>query len=146
MKSLALLTLTTLLMVGCTQEPQTLSNGTHATSLLILEDEPTVTQTPPIAQQPRRRFIPKKVDDSNYNSDYAYPDNPTKKSKPTLAVASKTMQYGEKNSTQPAPTTMSKEACIEMIGEAKFAKYTQMLGSEGSAIKRCVMLKAMRQR
>ncbi|GEM_PF-875727 len=145
MKSLTLLTLTTLLMVGCTQEPQTLSKSRHATSPLILEDEPTVTPLH-VAQQPRRRFIPKKVDDSNYNSDYAYPDNPTQKPKPTLAVASKTMQYGEKNSTQPTPIAMSKEACIGMIGEAKFAKYTKMLGSEGSAIKRCVMLKAMRQR
>jgi hypothetical protein len=39
---------------------------------------------------------------------------------------------------------MSKESCIEMIGQEKFDKYTRMLGGEAGAIKRCTMLKAMK--
>jgi hypothetical protein len=38
---------------------------------------------------------------------------------------------------------MDKKECISMIGQEKFNKYTQMLGNEASAIRKCQMLKAM---
>ena len=40
---------------------------------------------------------------------------------------------------------MTKTECISMIGADKFTKYTQMFGSESASIKRCKMLKAMKQ-
>ena len=40
---------------------------------------------------------------------------------------------------------MTKNECIGMIGEEKFLKYTQMFGSESASLKRCKMLKAMKQ-
>jgi hypothetical protein len=67
-----------------------------------------------------------------------YPETPKKR-------------YKEPETTQPVETTpdatperMGKEECIGMIGQTKFDKYTQMLGSETAAIKRCVLLKSMK--
>jgi hypothetical protein len=39
---------------------------------------------------------------------------------------------------------MTKAECISMIGADKFAKYTQMFGSEAASLKRCKILKAMK--
>ncbi len=79
----------------------------------------------------------KKVEDKNYSDTYMYPEDNSSAKKDPIKV----------NPSTPAPTTttsMTKEECISMIGEEKFTKYTQMLGSEASSIKRCSMLKAMK--
>ncbi len=78
----------------------------------------------------------KKVEDKNYSDTYMYPEDNSSAKKDPVKV----------NPSTPTPTTssMTKEECISMIGEDKFTKYTQMLGSEASSIKRCSMLKAMK--
>jgi len=84
---------------------------------------------------PKKNIKLKKVEDKNYSSSYMYPG--TTKSAPKKVVQAPT--------TSAATTTMSKEECISIIGQDKFDKYTQMFGSEAASLKRCKMLKAMKQ-
>ena len=69
-----------------------------------------------------------------------YPEAKTKKAKPVAVT-----KVASTETTAPAASTssMGRGECISMIGQEKFDKYTQMLGDEASAIKRCKMLKAM---
>ena len=80
---------------------------------------------------PKKNIKLKKVEDNNYSSGYMYPGAKKKKKKP-VTVAS-------------TSSTMNKTECISMIGQDKFDKYTQMFGSEAASLKRCKMLKAMKQ-
>jgi hypothetical protein len=80
----------------------------------------------------------KKVEDNNFSSGYMYPQT---KAKPTPKPAVKLAQASATTSTS---SIMGKAECIAMIGQGKFDKYTQMFGSESASIKRCKMLKAMR--
>ncbi len=79
----------------------------------------------------------KEVQDDNFDPEYMYPQTPKKKYKEPVSQKSV--------DTTPVinASQMSKEECIGMIGEVKFDKYTQMLGGESGAIKRCVLLKSM---
>jgi len=83
---------------------------------------------------PKKNIKLKKVEDNNYSSGYMYPS--TTKKKP-LKVAQAT--------TTSTSTSMDRAQCITMIGQEKFDKYTQMFGSENASLKRCRMLKAMKQ-
>lgn len=52
--------------------------------------------------------------------------------------------------TSPAPSTalassMNKQECISMIGAAKFERYSKRFGGEIGAIKRCAILKKLKQ-
>ena len=71
----------------------------------------------------------RKVEDTNYSSNYMYP-KAKKKTTPKVLTSTTTI--------------MTKAECISMITQARFDKYTQMFGSEAASIKRCRMLKAMR--
>ncbi len=99
--------------------------------------KPTKTYAP---APPKKKIELKEVEDTNFSSEYMYPETKTKKAKP-VAVA----KVDSTETTAPAASTsnMSRGECISMIGQEKFDKYTQMLGDEASAIKRCKMLKAM---
>ena len=101
----------------------------HATTKRVVRK---MSALPPA---PKKNIKLKKVEDNNYSSGYMYPG----------AVKKKPVKVAQ---TSPVPTptnTMSKEECISMIGQEKFDKYTQMFGSEASSLKRCKMLKAMKQ-
>jgi hypothetical protein len=78
----------------------------------------------------------KKVEDNNFSSGYMYPQT---KQKPKKKLKPKSRKASLKNSS-----IMGKAECITMIGQAKFDKYTQMFGNESASIKRCKMLKAMK--
>lgn len=134
MRSIILLTTTALLIVGCSQKsPTAVSQTTTKETNESIEAPKKV-----VPQRVYRKFVPKRIDDTNYNADYAYPEDKVTKVKPLKTV--------ENNISTTKPShAMSKEACITMIGEEKFNKYTQMLGSEASSIKRCAMLKAMKK-
>ena len=80
----------------------------------------------------------KEVQDNNFNPEYMYPDTP-KRTLKAPAVSQPTNTIADASSN-----TMSRETCIGMIGQAKFDKYTQMLGSESAAIKRCILLRSMK--
>ncbi|HFQ62160.1 MAG TPA: hypothetical protein ENK39_07690 [Epsilonproteobacteria bacterium] len=81
---------------------------------------------------PKKNIKLKKVEDNNYSSGYMYPGE--KKKKPIKVAQATTVS-----------STMDKAECIAMIGADKFEKYTQIFGSEAASIKRCSMLKAMKQ-
>ncbi len=85
-----------------------------------------------LPQIPKKNIKLKKVEDNNYSSGYMYPE--TKKKKSIKVAQSNTIN-----------SSMNKAECIKMIGVDKFEKYTKMFGSEDASIKRCSMLKAMRQ-
>ena len=89
-----------------------------------------------VPKRAQKRIKLKKVEDTNYASHYMYPeDTKAAKKDPTLT-------HTTTNTTMPA---MTKEMCISMIGQEKFDRYTTMLGSEDSSIKRCAILKAIRK-
>ncbi len=97
--------------------------------------KPTKTYAP---APPKKKIELKEVEDTNFSSEYMYPETKTKKAKPVAVV-----QADSTDLSAPVASTMGKGECISMIGQDKFNKYTQMLGDEASAIKRCQMLKAM---
>lgn len=108
-----------------------------------------VVHTPKLPQAPKKNIKLKRVEDSNYSSSYMYP---TTKKKPMLQKkVIHTPVVTSPSSTTLAPLkpiqhgTMSKAECISMIGINKFTKYTQMFGSEAASLKRCKILKAMKQ-
>ena len=82
---------------------------------------------------PKKHITLKKVEDKNYADRYMYPeDTSAAKKDPSETLSPKKIQ-----------TSMNKEACIQMIGQEKFDRYTAMFRSEEASIKRCAMLKAM---
>ena len=122
-----------LLMTGCV---------TQQTAPVVKVEKPVkkVKAKKRAPAKPKKDIKLKEVEDTNFSSEYMYPETKTKKDKPvTVAKADPT------ETVAPAADTsnMSRGECISMIGQAKFDKYTQMLGDEASAIKRCKMLKAM---
>jgi altronate dehydratase len=98
-----------------------------------------------IPKAPKKVIKLKKVEDTNYSSNYMYPAA-KKKQKSLKKVVKNTVSKSTSNSTVPATQSlgMTKAECISMIGADKFSKYTQMFGSESASIKRCKMLKAMK--
>ncbi len=120
-----------LLMVGCVTQ-----QTAPVIKQPVKEVKKPIKHTPP----PKKDIKLKEVEDTNFSSEYMYPETKTKKEKP-VAVA----KVASTETTAPAASTsnMSRGECISMIGQEKFDKYTQMLGDEASAIKRCKMLKAM---
>ena len=91
-----------------------------------------------LPKAPKKNIELKKVEDSNYSSSYMYPGA---NKKPITTKKSE----NSANSTPKSTSTMTKAECISMIGEEKFTKYTTMFGSEAASLKRCKMLKAMKQ-
>ena len=87
----------------------------------------TTSKRPTISSSSVDKNGLKKVEDTNYSSNYMYPKAKRKVKKVTTSSS----------------ITMSKSECISMITQARFDKYTSMFGTQG-AIKRCRMLKAMR--
>jgi|LGOV01.1.fsa_nt_gb hypothetical protein len=123
-----------LLMTGC------VTQQTAPVVKAPVKVEKKVKKKSTRAKAPKKDIKLKEVEDSNFSSEYMYPETKKKKEKPvTIAKADST------ETVTPAASTsnMSKGECISMIGQEKFDKYTQMLGDEASAIKRCKMLKAM---
>jgi len=79
---------------------------------------------------PKKNIKLKKVEDTNYSSDYMYPQKDVPKKKAAVVTT--------------ASKSISKAECISLIGSEKFAKYTEILGSEAASLRRCNMLKAMK--
>jgi hypothetical protein len=83
-----------------------------------------------LPKPPKKKIKLKKVEDDNFSEGYMYPQTQKKTTtKPTSTTASTHLN-------------MTKEECIGLIGEEKFYKYAEMLGSEAAPIKRCAILKA----
>ena len=86
----------------------------------------------------KKKIKLKEVEDENFSSDYMYPETAKKSSKKVVETVSTTETIEEAS-----PAAMSKTECLSMIGQEKFDKYAQMLGSDAGAIKKCAMLKAL---
>jgi len=92
-----------------------------------------IKRRPTLPTPPKKNIKLKKVEDNNYSSGYMYP-----------AAKKKTVKVAQATTTSTS-TFMDRAQCITMIGQEKFDKYTQMFGSEAASLKRCKMLKAMKQ-
>ncbi len=144
--------LTLLFLSGCnsTQQNVQLQNKNAQQALLIQQQQAKIealtkqlkkrksrkinlTSSSALPPKPKRNIKLKKVEDTNFNSEYMYPQTKTK-----------TEKVQPLTNTTSTTSSMTKEACISMIGEDKFNKYTKMFGNEASSIKRCAMLKAMK--
>ena len=122
-----------LLMIGCTPQK---TAPTLKQPVKVVKDTPKTYAPAP----PKKKIELKEVEDTNFSSEYMYPEAKTKKEKPVAVAETASTELV----TPALPTnSMGKSECISMIGQVKFDKYTQMLGDEASAIKRCQMLKAM---
>lgn len=111
-----------LLLTGCDQPSVNGNNKAH-----VVEQ----TYLPP---PPKKKIKLKKIDDTNFNTTYMYPEDTKKKVKEEPPVQTPVV----------TTDTMDKQECIAMISQEKFDKYTAMFGSEAASIKRCKMLKATR--
>ncbi len=122
----SLLSLILILFTGCIQQDIPEYRPVHTAPK-------TKTQPKPIySALPKVQHKLKKVEDTNFSPDYMYPETATTQPKKKKQASTKTVTE-----------QMSKEECIGMIGQEKFDRYTQMLGSEAGIIKRCVLLKPM---
>ena len=119
------------LMVSCTSQKN--APTLKAPVKEVKEEKVVKTYAPPA---PKKNIKLKEVEDTNFSSEYMYPETKSKKPSTVTEVDSTEVDKTASNS-------MSRGECIAMISQEKFDKYTQMLGDEAFAIKRCQMLKAM---
>ena len=122
---------TSLLMIGCT---------TQKNAPVVKQPVKEVKAPVKHVAAPKKNIELKEVEDTNFSSEYMYPETKKKKEKPVTVAQTDTSSV---EAPVVSASTMGKSECISMIGQEKFDKYTQMLGNEASAIKRCQMLKAM---
>jgi len=57
---------------------------------------------------------------------------------------SRTVETVKKHKTSSTENTMTKDACISLIGEAKYNSYVKKYGSEKGALRRCLIIKRLR--
>jgi hypothetical protein len=132
MKQWLILPAMTLLLVGC--------GSTQPPVYRPIQEQPK-PEPKPVAvtpEKPTQVHELKEVQDDNFDPDYMYPETPQRKHKepkPQPTAVSTPVVTSE---------SMGRDECIAMIGQEKFDKYTQMLGSENAAIKRCVLMKSMK--
>ena len=124
---------TALLVVGCVEQPK--PEVVKVVAKPKPKPKPRKTYVTPKA--PKKNIKLKEVEDKNFSSDYMYPET-DKKSKKKVKEKVSTVA-----STEVSPAAMTKIECLSMIGQDKFDKYAQMLGSDAGAIKKCPMLKAL---
>lgn len=126
-----------LLYSGCASTQENYEVAPSESTLITDDNASTLpSQKNNTYKKPHIHHTLKKVEDNNFSPEYMYPETKEITQKPSTSSISSA-------SSQPEVTAMSKEACMEMIGEEKFEHYTEMLGSESGAIKRCKLLKSM---
>ena len=116
-----------MLLGGCKEQPAVKDKENDKVHLV------KQTYLPP---PPKKKMKLKKIDDTNFDAAYMYPEDTKKKKKETVDTPEQTPIV--------ATDTMDKKECIAMISQEKFDKYAAMFGSEAASIKRCKMLKATR--
>lgn len=88
---------------------------------------------------PESTHVDKVIEDDNHQESYMYPEDGKSAKKDPVKKEIVTEEE------TPVISEMSKEACISMIGQEKFDKYSEMFGNEEASIKRCSMMKAMQK-
>ncbi len=129
-----IISIAAVVLTGCVPQQQPLYRPI-STPLTKPKPEPKPAV---VLEKPTKIKELKEVEDNNFDPEYMYPDT-QKRSPKVHAVSQSTDTIADASSD-----TMSREACIGMIGQEKFDKYTQMLGSESAAIKRCILLRSMK--
>ena len=114
--------------------------GTPPPPVPKVEIVETPKYVPHVTKRKHKNIKLKEVQDDNFSSDYMYPA--AKKKKENIVYAKQNPNPASNNTSAPS-TEMNRSTCINMIGQEKFDKYTQMLGDESAAIKRCEILKSM---
>ncbi len=129
--------LTALLLIsGCT--PYYGPSGKQKANVVKKDNSKIQQNYANVPPPPKKHIELKEVEDENFSSDYMYPETDKKKSKKVEESANTA------ETVVASPTAaMSNAECISMIGQEKFDKYAQMLGSEAGALKKCAMLKAL---
>jgi len=115
-----------------------LFNGCISTSAPVYQPVAPKTVSKPVAEAPlppKKIHELKAVEDNNFSPEYMYPQTDQKKNR-------KSKQ--DLTETSLSTPSVSRDECIALIGQEKFDRYTQMLGGESGAIKRCTLLKAMK--
>ncbi|MDQ1326613.1 MAG: hypothetical protein QG564_1738 [Campylobacterota bacterium] len=128
-------------ITGCAPQNTRATPKIDQTTNISTNEKNTTKETisKKIPQKPKKIIELKKVEDNNFSSEYMYPENKVKEEK-IITVAQDTPAPPE----APGPI-ITKEECINMIGQEKFDKYTALLGSEEASIKRCEMIKKVQQ-
>ena len=129
MKYIGISLITFILLAGCASN----NNPPVKKQVTVKDQNITKVSTPP--PSPKYEGELKEVEDTNYSSEYMYPEDSVKKEK--VVAPSQTPLATNGN--------MNKGECIAMISQEKFDKYAAMFGSEAASIKRCNMIKAMNQ-
>jgi len=122
---------TLIFMVGCASRSSD-NIVVKKQSMPIAKPIPKNVKTLP--PPPKKEIKLKEVEDTNYTDDYMYPED---------TKAAKKDPVEQQEPVAVSNGGMTKEACIAMISQEKFDKYTAMFGSQEASIKRCAMLKAM---
>jgi hypothetical protein len=137
---LTILGISSLAFIGCNEVPQlpqphvpqNRSNFVQTPDTNATKPKDTNQATKPITipKPPKKNIKLKKVQDDNFSPEYMYPES----KKPVVKKVAK--------KSTPSTTKMTQQECINLIGQERFDRYVQMLGSIDGAIKRCMMIKA----
>ena len=115
-----------LLFSACTETAQPQPKAVK----VVKKPKPAYSNAP---KAPKKNIELKEVEDENFSSEYMYPETAKKSAAKKEVIVAET-----------APeSAMTTEACISMIGQEKFDKYSQMYGGSAAALKKCKMLKAL---
>lgn len=141
MKSLLLTTFAATLFVSCSSPfAPSVKHKTQTTSNPDSTTTSSTPQRPTLPPAPPSTHVDKEVEDTNYQEQYMYPeDGSTAKKDPVVK------DEVIKDTATTESDAMTKSACIAMIGQEKFDKYSEMFGSEEASIKRCGMMKSMQK-
>jgi len=152
-KHILIYTICPILFIGCTNTPQSIPtpNVPINKSNFISPSDSNLTNpldtniayennntTPVVYSKPKKTIKLKKVEDENFTPSYMYLEEQkeqhttTKPQTPTPTIQS------EQNNI----TDVTEEECIMILGEDRFNRYIEMLGSTQKALKRCQMIQA----
>lgn len=131
-----------LLIIGCAPQNNraTPESGQTGHISAIGQNIPKETIGKKIPPRPKKTIQLKKVEDDNFSPEYMYPEDREKRTESIASAQQETPAPPE----APGPI-ITKEECINMIGQEKFDKYTALLGSEEASLKRCEIIKKVQQ-
>lgn len=143
MKSLLITAFAATFFVSCTSPfTPTVEKKTAPQNTVKPVTTTTNRQAVALPPPPPSTHVDKEVEDNNYQEQYMYPEDGSAAKKDPDEKKSQNAETSAIADTE----SMTKEACIAMIGQEKFDKYSEMFGSEEASIKRCGMMKAMQKR
>lgn len=131
-----------LLIIGCAPQNNRIAPKADQTLSASTIEKNTTEKTisKKIPPRPKKTIQLKKVEDDNFSPEYMYPEDREKRTESIASAQQETPTPPE----APGPI-ITKEECIDIIGQEKFDKYTALLGSEEASLKRCEIIKKVQQ-